>query len=378
MGGLSSVTDIKVVMESGTATQNTANFRNNVVGGVDLVNFVNKPQSTVYLQNENPTVGTNGYTTYCSYGGVYHASYHVRVGMEVTGPGVPSGTTVTAVNVNSTVTLSNALTQNISNVVFTFTLTDQMKRDDYDGTNGPTFRSKIQDFYATGNTLAQEIAAGDTPNPATNGQDGYDSHVLFGHNYFENQVSYMANCGWSTYTGATGTGELFEDASAVVLIGFGDESSPQSTNHTPSGASGQINFNATNYDQVVADGEASSGATTDARFLSEIGEIKDAVADVPNSDYFRSGFIQIAEGQTGVDRNSFTTIFDYLDDGSAANNSIFNNTYLNSPNLDTEHNGNPKYVDITHSQAIQQSSTAANLMGYVVTTLNNLGYTTIT
>lgn len=378
MGGLSSITDIKVVMEAGTATQNTVTFRRDTVGGVDLVNFVNKPQSTVYLQNENPTVGTNGYSTYGSYGGVYNASYHIRVGMEVTGPGVPSGTTVTAVSPSSDVTLSNALIQNVSNQVFTFALTDQMKQDDYDGTNGPTFRSKIQDFYATGNTLAQEIAAGNTPNPATNGQDGYDSHVLFGHNYFENQVTYMANCGWSTYTGATGTGDLFEDASAVVLIGFGDESSTQSTNHTPSGASGQLPFNATNYDTVVADGGASSGATTDARFLSEIDEIKQAIADVPNSDYFRTGFIQIAEGQTGVDRNSFKTIFDYLDDGSAANNSIFNNTYSSSPNLNTEHNGNPKYVDITHSQTIQQSSTAANLMGYVVTTLNNLGYTTIT
>jgi hypothetical protein len=154
-------------------------------------------------------------------GDAYNGYELLVVGMTVSGTGIPAGTTiVTAPTSNNPVlTLSNNHTTSVNDII-TFARTAAQKTADYNDIN--TFRNLLQDFYATGATES----SGNT-NPATNGADRYDTHVKFGWDAYpaegsgERQIQYLANLGNPINTGA---GQLFENASTVVIMAWGDES----------------------------------------------------------------------------------------------------------------------------------------------------------
>ncbi len=112
--------------------------------------------------------------------------------MDVSGPGVPSGVTVAQVNPPSGGTRIIILSANVSSQpgdIITFTLDDNAKEIDY--LNTTNFRNLLQDFYATGQTYAQETAAGVPHNPVTNGQNDYDSHLYWFHSGQERPLGYL-------------------------------------------------------------------------------------------------------------------------------------------------------------------------------------------
>ena len=150
----------------------------------------------------------------------------VRAGMSVTGTGIPANTIVGTASigsnqmglVNATTGIGVAQTTNSGNVM-TFSLTDAMILADYQDPNN--LRNLLQDFYAVGLTLAQEIAGGITPNPVTNGQDMYNSHLYWGHSGAERQIDMMNNRGQGT---TIGPGGYFPDAQNLMFLCFADES----------------------------------------------------------------------------------------------------------------------------------------------------------
>jgi hypothetical protein len=149
--------------------------------------------------------------------------------MLVSGNGIVSGTTVASVGTPAggqiTITLSQALSGTQPNDIITFTLTQNQKEIDY--ANANNFRNLLQDFYATGQTLAQELAAGVTPNPVTNGQNDYDSHLYWYHNSVERPLGYLGfqaqqDQGIAVTTiGPTG---YFPNAENIVVMAWADES----------------------------------------------------------------------------------------------------------------------------------------------------------
>ena len=137
----------------------------------------------------------------------------VTVGMEVTGTGIPAGTTVVAGG-GMTIQLSNSHTASSGDII-TFTTTQAQKDTDYADTNN--LRNLLQDFYATGGTKGSGNA-----DPATNGQDMYDSHLYWNHMGPERQIQYFANGGAGDTIGAGG---YFPNAANIFILGFADESS---------------------------------------------------------------------------------------------------------------------------------------------------------
>ena len=133
---------------------------------------------------------------------------------------------------NSIVTLSTNVTLTQSSALV-FRRTAAQKKADYNGGSVAntrlTMRSFLQDFYATGQTEAQEDAAGIANNPATNGSDQYDLKVKFGWRgggsggtVAEHQISFLSNCNNGPLL--TGAGEMFENADTVTFMAWGDES----------------------------------------------------------------------------------------------------------------------------------------------------------
>ena len=149
--------------------------------------------------------------------------------MLVSGNGIAANTTVDSVGTPSggqiTITLDTAFSGTQPNDIITFTLTQAQKETDY--ANANNFRNLLQDFYATGQTLAQELAAGVTPNPVTNGQNDYDSHLYWYHNSIERPLGYLGfqaqqDQGISVATiGPTG---YFPNAENIVVMAWADES----------------------------------------------------------------------------------------------------------------------------------------------------------
>ncbi len=149
-------------------------------------------------------------------------------GMEVSGTGITPGTTVVAGGGSSpsggTLTLTLSATHTAGTNVLTFTRTQAQKETDYlDASN---FRNLLQDFYATGQTYAQETAAGVPHNAATNGQDDYDSHLYWYHSGNERPLGYLGFRAQGGSTFATiGSGGNFPNADQIVVMAWGDESS---------------------------------------------------------------------------------------------------------------------------------------------------------
>jgi len=165
----------------------------------------------------------------------------VRPGMSVSGPGILPGTFVAATNftaIPGQMTLEdaggNAIIHTVAaNTELTFELTATMIGTDYTDINN--LRNTFQDFYATGQTYAQETAAGVPHNSATNGVDGYNSHIIWCHDATEHPIDGLANRG----LGQAGNGALdvgpvsdtsqanadwFFDATQIFMFAIYDES----------------------------------------------------------------------------------------------------------------------------------------------------------
>ena len=171
------------------------------------------------------TNGTNTRKINDSSGSASKAFLAIHNGMEVTGTGVPSGVTVSSGGGTQSLVLSQKRYYN-RGTVLTFTPTQAMKDADY--TNTSNLRNLLQDFYATGGTKASG-----NNNPATNGQDMYDSHIYWGHDPVERQIDHLGNRG----QGATiGAGGYFPNADQIVVMGFADESSDYNLSGTGGGS----------------------------------------------------------------------------------------------------------------------------------------------
>ena len=168
--------------------------------------------------------GVNTRKINTSQGDASKAYLAIHDGMEVTGSGVPSGTTVSSGGGTTNLVLSQNVTV-ASSTVLTFTPTQAMKDADYANTSN--LRNLLQDFYATGGTKASGNS-----NPATNGQDMYDSHIYWGHDPVERQIDHLGNRGQGNTIGANG---YFPNADQIVVMGFADESSDYGLSGTGTG-----------------------------------------------------------------------------------------------------------------------------------------------
>jgi len=205
----------------------------------------------------------------------------IRAGMSVTGNGIPPNTIVGTANIgNPDIFLVDATTgiqtlQNTNNGdIITFSLTDAMVLADYQDPNN--LRNLLQDFYAVGQTLAQEIAGGVTPNPATNGQDMYDSHLYWGHSPAERQIDMMNNRGQGT---TIGTGGYFPDADNLMFLCFADESDNYGLNGVGNGR--------------WADRQNSMVANLNTDVNSVVNFINTVEAAAGNNSIYRSTFFQV-------------------------------------------------------------------------------------
>jgi len=208
----------------------------------------------------------------------------VRAGMSVTGTGIPANTIVGTATIGSNqiglvnATSGNPVVQNTSQGnVMTFSLTDAMVLADYQDPDN--LRNLLQDFYAVGQTLAQEIAAGVTPDPATNGQDMYDSHLYWGHSGAERQIDMMNNRGQGT---TIGPGGYFPDADNLMFLCFADESDNYGLAGTGAG--------------TWADRQNSMVPNIQTDVNSVVNFINTVEAAAGNNSIYRSTFFQVNGG----------------------------------------------------------------------------------
>ena len=195
-------------------------------------------------------------------------------------------TTVTSGGIDCTITgrTSATLTANVdvSGQIFAgdyllLTISDDLALADYQDSNN--LRSLFQDFYAVGDTLAEEIAAGNTPNPATNGQNRYNTHVKFGfmngplstasnppngEDWFRGLYNYGYQDTQAEFNASISTGGIFDGATTICTLVWGDEVSTSSGGYDV-GSSAP-------YDRSTA------GAAT---LKADIDEIKDWIAYGP-------------------------------------------------------------------------------------------------
>ena len=214
IGGLAVTKDTYFVFWSDTSgsMNSTINVMSRMVSAAEVkVQATTISGSSVTLTNGTNTRKINDPTGTCS-----KAYLAIHDGMEVTagGSGVPAGTTVVSGGGTQSLTLSNSITST-SGTVLTFSSTQAMKDADYADTTN--LRNLLQDFYQTAGTKG----SGNT-DPATNGQDFYDSHIYWGHDPVERQIDHLGNRGQGSTIGSSG---YFPDADGVVVMGFADESS---------------------------------------------------------------------------------------------------------------------------------------------------------
>ena len=164
-------------------------------------------------------------------------SNFVKIGMTVSGNNVPSGTVVTDIikgyagsgvpqHVLDQIVTNNLITTSQLTVI-TFEATAAMKQIDY--LDQYNFRYLLQDYYASGQTLAEGNL-----DPATNGSDRFDSHILyapFGKEYQLLGLAHATNNGYNdglppnnTLPISTNVGDKFEGASRIIFQSFGDTS----------------------------------------------------------------------------------------------------------------------------------------------------------
>ena len=274
-------------------------------------------------------------------------------GMEVSGTGVPAGTTVQSGGGGSNIVLSNSITAS-TNQVLTFTTTQAQKDTDYaDSTN---LRNLLQDFYATGGTKG----SGNT-DTATNGQDMYDSHIYWGHMVEERQIQYLSNAGEGFTIGSSG---YFPDAENIVILGFADESSSYSI------------------DQTGPNSWADRQNTTVADIVSDIQDVQTYINNIEtaagNNSIYRAIFYNVQEtgtngaslepilGETGLCATGGRAVngFTYAPDATAYN--------INTQTLYPQSSGAP--TRIAYRDNMTNGSTASFYYNQVRAGLNSIGF----
>ena len=225
IGGLAVTKDTYFVFTSDTSGSMVTTIQNTAqMSSVPQVrkqsNGNNSGTTTLNLQGGGGTPGRVNDPA----GGTDDAQLCIVDGMTVSGNGITAGTTVVSGGGGNNLVLS--LPHNTSNGdVITFELTQAQKTADYNSVTN--FRGLLQDFYATGGTASGTGNPGGVPNtdPATNGQDMYDSHIYWYHNPQERPIGYL---GFQAQGGAAvatiGPAGYFPDADQIVVTAWADES----------------------------------------------------------------------------------------------------------------------------------------------------------
>jgi hypothetical protein len=330
--------------------------------------------STLPLQNNfsGRINTTNGQTA--------KAFYCVRVGMSVVGVGaaaarVPAGTTVATVSTSpgsgalavgqGSCTLSNPHTL-LQNDVVKFEVTSALMATEY--ANANNFRNLFQDFYATGGTESGIGNPGGIPNtnPATNGRDQYNTHVIWSHQNVERQIEFLS--GGENGTPADGTNYLtyYPGADKIQYLCFGDETSNYSM--AGSGAGTWADRAASTVTNITDD------VTTVKSYISNM------VTAAGTSDIYRAIFFPvnyIGDPIYGVQISPLLS-----DAGLNATGGVGGNGFIYPPDatayntttqtLYPESSGAPKYI--TYTSTLINDSNTAYYYSQVKTALNASGY----
>ena len=192
-----------------------------------------------------------------------------RVGMELTGAGIPAGTTIVNRQSDHVFTLSQAHTC-ATNTLITGEMTDAMKTADYNDVN--TLRNLLQDFYATGGTES----SGNTDR-STNGSDRYDSHVIWCHGGVERFIDCLQN---RTLNTSTAAGGWFDGGTTIVQMVMYDES-----------ANGGYDM-----DQTGGNGWGNRDNNTNPNVLTDVGNVKTYLSALPAGVTFRGTFFPVQPG----------------------------------------------------------------------------------
>ena len=362
IGGLAVTKDTYFVFLSDTSGSmgTTIQVMSQMVSAAEVKVFLGPNGQSGTNINLNPIVGglasnVESKKINTSSGKASSAFLCITNGMEVSGTGVPAGTTVQSGGGGSNITLSNSITAS-SNQVLTFTTTQAQKDTDYaDSTN---LRNLLQDFYATGGVKGSPDFNTD---PATNGQDMYDSHIYWGHMVEERQIQYLSNAGEGFTIGSSG---YFPDAENVVILGFADESSNYAINQTGT------NSWADRANSTVPD------------IVSDIQDVQTYINNIEsaagNNSIYRAIFYNVQEnGQNGANlepilgetglcatggraQNGFT----YAPDASAYN--------VNTQTLYPQSSGAPTRIKYRNNMA--NGSTATFYYNEVRNGLNSIGF----
>ena len=286
------------------------------------------------------------------------------VGMTVSGTGIPAGTTIVTAPTNNQpfLTLSNNHTTSAGDII-TFARTTAQKTADYNDIS--TFRNLLQDFYATGGI---EGSPDFNTDPATNGADRYDTHVKFGWDAYpiegngERQIQYLANLGNPINTGA---GQLFENASTVVIMAWGDESD----NWYYSGGVGTL----------FTDPTSGNGL----RVANDVAEVQQFITtsenNAGNNQIYRGIWFNVA------DITTYRQIGQGLQNGVSPN-SQFGGTWTDADLLTAQSSGSPTRIqyagqtgDPNYLNGITaNNNTAGYYRGVVLAKLQDSGFTTLT
>ena len=356
IGGLAVTKDTYFVFWSDTSGSmgTTIQVMSQMVSAAEVKVFLGPTGQSGTNINLNPSnVNVESKKINTSSGKASSAFLCITNGMEVSGTGVPAGTTVVSGAGTANVVLSNSITAS-TNQVITFNSTQAQKDTDYaDSTN---LRNLLQDFYATGGTKG----SGNT-DTATNGQDMYDSHIYWGHQVEERQIQYLSNAGEGFTIGSSG---YFPDAENVVILGFADESSNYSIAGTGSGTWSD------RQNTVVAD------------IVSDIQDVQTYINNIEtaagNNSIYRAIFYNVQEtggnganlepilGETGLCATGGRTVngFTYTPEATAYN--------INTQTLFPQSSGAP--TRIKYRNNMTNGSTASFYYNQVRAGLNTIGF----
>ena len=331
--------------------------------------------TTMNLGKPNPQVNTISGRVNAANGQTAKAFYVIRPGMTVTGIGaaaarVPAGTVVNSytdggIPNQASIVLNNAHTC-LTGDIIQFDITDAMMAADY--TNTSNFRNLLQDYYQTGGTESGIGNPGSVPNtnPATNGRDMYNSHLIWSHQNTERQIAFFS--GGVNGTPADGTNYLtfYPGAERVQVLAFADESSSYNMAGTGTGTwADRANSTVT----AITD-----DVTTVKSYISNI------VTAAGNNSIYRGIFFPV-DYNTGINGVQLDPLL--ADDGLNATGGVIANGFGYAPaatayntttqTLYPESSGAPKYL--TYTSTVDDGNTQNYYYNQVKAALNNSGYT---
>lgn len=270
------------------------------------------------------------------------------------------------------------------------TISDDLALYDYNNSNN--LRSLFQDFYAVGDTLAEEIAASVTPNPATNGQNRYNTHVKFGfmngpvgasgsndangEDWFRGLVNYGYQDSQSEFNSSISTGGIFDGATTICTLVWGDEVS------TTTGG----------YDEGSTDAPFDRSTTGAATLLADINAIKNWISYGPAATMNGSttavnavGCFFAASNRTSGAADDSTLISTGLRLGVGSSNFVGGSGgWIDGELLVEPTPGNPRIIEFegytgsSYTNGIPQNNTTTGFYQNLVRTkLQDLGFTDV-